>query len=498
MPAFYPSRQQQPLTPPEYNTGYQNNGCGNMHFQQPQAYGMPPQVLGRPEEMNYDYTGRYTHQQTVAHGPAHQQQNYPSAAMSMTAVNRFNEPINLPLPPVRSFDQPMMPAPEPPQYPRSLEYRPHAHYEQHHQQQQQQQQKPKEEKPVGGVSARLDYDIDCMADFVSDMAQQLYAMSFSQTSLLDTNTVPSVQRGKPSHSAFRGWVHGVLCATRLPSATIVLSLHYLSGRMTMLQERRELPEEGQIYRVLTVALILGSKFLDDNTFINRSWAEVSCIDIKILNSMEKAWLEDIDFRLHRDPIEIQGFQTWLAYWKDYEKSKSAASARIPKISPIDTNVQRQTSVHKTFTPHSTQSAFPPPSAQEYHSARLQQAQYTPAWTPYDPWLVPRSGMETSPASAPHTGPTTPEYYGGPGTWAPLETGVYSYQRRYGFPPLSQPQTQSHIQPLPQMQNYQAYSHHQYQQQGGWNAHNSHCQCGQCRNGNTWFMNSGFGPQVAVA
>lgn len=495
MPAFYPSRQQQPLTPPEYNTGYQNNGCGNMHFPQTQAYGMP-QALGRPEEMNYDYSGRYTHQPTVAPAPAHHQQSYPSTAMSMPAVNRFIEPINLLLPPVRSFDQPMMPAPEPPQYQRPLEYRPHANYEQHHQQQQ--QQKPKEEKPVGGVSARLDYEMDCMADFVSETAQQLYDLVSSQISLADIDIVKSVQRGKPSHSAFRNWVHSVLCATRLPSATIVLSLHYLSGRMTMLQERRELPEEGQIYRVLTIALILGSKFLDDNTFINRSWAEVSCIDIKVLNSMEKAWLEDIDFRLHRDPIESQGFQTWLTYWKEYEKSKTAADVRGLKVSPIDTNVQRQAQVHKTFTLHSTQSAFPPPSAQDYHSARSQQAQYTPAWTPYDPWLVPRSGMEMSPASAPHTGPTTPEYYGGPGTWAPLETGAYSYQRRYGFPPLSQPQTQPHVQPLPQIQNYQTYNHHQYQQQNGWNAHNIHCHCGQCRNGNTWFMNSGFGPQVAVA
>ncbi|QDS75493.1 hypothetical protein FKW77_004686 [Venturia effusa] len=498
MPAFYQTRHQQPLTPPEYNTGYQNNGCGNMHFQQQQhqAYGMP-QALGRSEEMSYDYSGRYTHQQTVTHAPSHQQQpSYPSTAMSMPAVNRFIEPISLPLPPVRSFDQPVISVPEPPQYQRSLEYRPHAHYEQHHQQEQQ-QQKAKDEKPVGGVSARLDYEMECMADFVSDMAQQLYDFFSSRASPADIDTIRSVQQGNPSHSGFRSWVHSVLCATRLPAATIVLSLHYLQGRMTMLQERRELPEEGQIYRVLTVALILGSKFLDDNTFINRSWAEVSCIDINILNSMEKAWLEDIDFRLHHDPIEAKGFQTWLAYWKEYEKSKSGASVRGPRIDPIDTNVPRQAHVHKTFTPQSTQSAFPPPSAQDYHSARAQQAQYTPAWTPYDPWLVPRSGMETSPASAPHTGPTTPEYYGGPGTWAPLDTGAYSYQRRYGFSALSQPQSQHHVQPLPQTQNYQTYNHHQYQQHG-WNGHSVHCHCGQCRSGNTWYMNTGFGPQVAVA
>jgi Cyclin len=495
MPAFYPARQL-PLTPPDYNTGYQNNGCGNMHFQQPQAYGVP-QAMGRQEDMSYDYSGRYTHQQTAAApAPVHQQQSYQSAAMSMPPVNRFVEPINLPLPPVRSFDQPMVPAPEP-QYQRPQEYRPHAHYEQ---QQHHQQQKPKEEKPVGGVSAKLDYDMEWMADFVSDMAQQLYELFSSQICLADIDIAQSVQRGKSSHPSFRTWVHSVLCATRLPSATIVLSLHYLSLRMTMLQERRQPPQEGQIYRLLTVALILGSKFLDDNTFINRSWADVSCIEIKVLNTMEQDWLSDIDYRLHRDPIEAQGFQTWLTHWKEYEAQKLAMGARSLKLSPIDTNVQRQVPVHKTFTPQSTQSAFPPPSAQEYHSARSQQTQYhTPAWTPYDPWLIPRSAMETSPASAPHTGPTTPEYYGGPGTWAPLDNGAYSYQRRFGFTPLSQPQSQPHAQPLPQIQTYPTFNHQQYQQQSGWNAHSIHCHCGQCnasRHG-TWFMSSGFGHQVAA-
>ncbi|KAF2817876.1 uncharacterized protein BDZ99DRAFT_514095 [Mytilinidion resinicola] len=40
----------------------------------------------------------------------------------------------------------------------------------------------------------------------------------------------------------------------------------------------------------------------------------------------------------------------------------------------------------------------------------QQSQYsTPAYAQYDPWLVPRSATDNSPASAPTTGPTSPEY-----------------------------------------------------------------------------------------
>jgi len=179
-----------------------------------------------------------------------------------------------------------------------------------------------------------------------------------------------------------------------------------------------------LYRLLTISLVLGSKFLDDNTFINRSWSEVSGIQVATLNQLETEWLVAIEFKLHRDPSEQQGWQSWSDHWQDYQAHAVARANR--KLSPIDTTVQRR-SVHlnnnKPLPPLPMQQNYSAPPPYEF-TPKSAQTSYSSAssFSQYDPW---RQTSENSPASAPTTGPTTPEYYGHPGTWAPAE----GYSRR---------------------------------------------------------------------
>lgn len=457
MPSFYNSRHM-PLTPPEYSTGFSSKGfrgsnCSNMPYQS-HAYGA--QQYGRQDDVMYDYSSRYAQTASVAH----QQPSYP-ANSGMPPVNRYDT-TSVVLPPVRSLEHSL----HADSYQRPPEYR---------QYEQRPQQKQKEEKPVGGVSAKLDYDMEEMTDFVTEKAQQL------------------VQTSRPSRTAFRGWVNSVLCATRLPSATIVLSLHYLSGHMA---RRQNMPHAEQsdnaIYRLLTVALIMGSKFLDDNTFINRSWADVSGIDIKTLNYMERQWLEEIGWKLHIDPAEHNGFNAWMEHWKDFEKARLDHGAQSLKLSPIDTNVQNQSPAHKSFSPASSLMGYQPMSGVEFNPRPFQNNLHTPAYTPYDPWLVRRSIHDSSPNSAPHTGPTTPEYYGGPGTWAPIDNNGYSYNRRaYGFNHLSQ----SVAQPLAPYTPFTPT----YNQHNAWTGHSIHCTCGHCsRQQMPYWTGSHYGQQPILA
>ena len=395
------------------------------------GHGYGAQQYSRQDEMMYDYASRYAH--TTATG--HQQPAY-SANMGMPAINRY-DPTGLTLPPVRSLEQSIHG-----DYQRPPEYR---------QYEQRSQQKQKEEKAVGGVSAKLDYDMEEMTDFVTEKAQQLVSTS------------------RPNRSAFRAWVNSVLCATRLPAATIVLSLHYLSGHIARRQNMPHTMEsENAIYRLLTVALIMGSKFLDDNTFINRSWADVSGIGISTLNHMEREWLVELNWRLHIDPAEHNGFNAWMEHWKEFEKAKLDHGAQSLKLSPIDTNVQHQSPLHKSFSPAASMMGYTPMSAMEYNARPYQHNHHTPAYTPYDPWVIRRSGHDSSPTSAPHTGPTTPEYYGGPGTWAPIDNSGYSYSRRaYGFASAqAMPQPYTPFTPT-------------YNQQNAWTGHSIHCNCGHC-------------------
>ena len=145
---------------------------------------------------------------------------------------------------------------------------------------------PKEEKPAGGVSAYLDYEMEQMAGFVSEMAQGMYALYKSRICLADIGIIRSVKPNALVPPAFRKYVLQVLSSTRLPIAAILLDLLYLSTHMTMLSASgRYTTGSGQVYRMLVTSLQLGSKLLDDNTSQNRSWSEVSNIPVSELNLM---------------------------------------------------------------------------------------------------------------------------------------------------------------------------------------------------------------------
>lgn len=336
-------------------------------------------------------------------------------------------------------------------------------------------QPPKDEKPVGGVSAKLDYEMEVMTDFVCEMALQL------------------ITPGRLMPPSFRKWVHQVLCATRLPSATILLSMFYLSTRMPMISSQPK--TDSHLFRLLTIALVLGSKFLDDNTFINRSWSEVSGIPVADLNHLETEWLVAIDFKLHRDPSEQQGWTSWSDHWKDYQSHAAVRTNRSNKLSPIDTSVQRQRSVNqnKPLPPLPMPQSFnPPPYEYTPKSAQPSYNSSASSYSQFDPW---RSANDHSPASAPTTGPTTPEYYGASGAWAPAEG--YSRRTMFGFPPLSQP-TASQPQQQQQSSNYGPPAYSSQYNPPIWNNHGVNCGCMYCAQRHpSYFMAPGFGPQAVA-
>ncbi|WEW55036.1 hypothetical protein PRK78_000464 [Emydomyces testavorans] len=255
----------------------------------------------------------------------------------------------------------------------------------------QEELRSKEQKSTGGVAAHLDYDMDQMTDFVAEMAQGMYALYTSKIRLSDIDMLRSVYPGTTVPRQFRKYVYQILSSTRLPSSTILLGLYYLASRMRMLSTAEVYSSgSGEVYRMLTVALLLGSKFLDDNTFQNRSWSEVSNIPVSELNSMEIDWLFAFDWKIHnRIHSQSDGFMMWKAHWDTWRaKSDAQVYESRVKLAPIDTTIQRQHSVPKPLL--SPEGPIPP----QYQRSG---------------WLTPMSS-DYSPPSAPHTGPNTPDYY----------------------------------------------------------------------------------------
>ncbi|KAI1504571.1 cyclin-like protein [Biscogniauxia marginata] len=183
----------------------------------------------------------------------------------------------------------------------------------------------------GGVCAVLDYETDMMAEYVAEMAMRV---------VIPNGTVSG---------AFRKFVTQILTSTRLPSTTILLGMNYLAKRVNMLNQTASFKaSEGQVWKMLTVALLLGSKFLDDNTFQNRSWSDVSGIAVSELNTMENEWLRHISWMLYVNLDRSHDYNAWLKSWKDWQENKrhqlqqqqSQAVIR-ERLAPIVTNIRHE-------------------------------------------------------------------------------------------------------------------------------------------------------------
>lgn len=236
----------------------------------------------------------------------------------------------------------------------------------------------------GGVCAVLDYEVDQMTDYVSEMAQRLI--------------IP----GSPVSPAFRKFVSGLLSSTRLPTTTILLGMNYLARRVNMLSVAGGFkPSDGEVWRMLTIGLLLGSKFLDDNTFQNRSWSEVSGIAVAELNSLEHKWLESIRWDLYVNLDESKDYNAWLQNWRNWLEQKNlqrtATLDRLAPLAPIDTNVQRVRPYQQPY------SAYAKSSARERAPCYMTQQYPQSAWsTSYPTPLL-------TPPSAPDSGLNTPDY-----------------------------------------------------------------------------------------
>ncbi|GJJ76318.1 hypothetical protein EMPS_08677 [Entomortierella parvispora] len=144
---------------------------------------------------------------------------------------------------------------------------------------------------------------------------------------------------------FRKFCLDVLSATLLSPSVILLSLKYIRKLMLNLKSSNKIVNtgDGAEYRFFTGALILANKFLDDNTFTNKTWADITGMKIKDVNHLEMQFLSGIDFRLFTSPSE---YSEWLAsltqFTGQYMPSQhqvahqqQTTAARSP-ISPVDT------------------------------------------------------------------------------------------------------------------------------------------------------------------
>lgn len=146
------------------------------------------------------------------------------------------------------------------------------------------------------------------------------------------NSIPQ-KRLAPEATAstgFRKWVVTILQTTQVSQNVILLALLFIYRLKTANPTVRG--NLGSEYRLLTVALMLGNKFLDDNTYTNKTWAEVSGITVNEIHTMEVEFLGNMRYSLMASKEEWEEWRAKLARFWDYT---TTAAALAPCDCPYD-------------------------------------------------------------------------------------------------------------------------------------------------------------------
>jgi Cyclin len=89
-------------------------------------------------------------------------------------------------------------------------------------------------------------------------------------------------------------------------------------------------KRGSEFRLLTIALMLGNKFLDDNTYTNKTWAEVSGISVTEIHIMEVEFLSNMRYELFVSASEWKEWKNTLGRLGFfYEKALKFSSTPAP-------------------------------------------------------------------------------------------------------------------------------------------------------------------------
>ncbi|KAI5457618.1 hypothetical protein BGZ63DRAFT_427658 [Mariannaea sp. PMI_226] len=170
---------------------------------------------------------------------------------------------------------------------------------------------PKCIAPTGGNLADFAAQMTCLFWFESieglNQAMSVRSMSSAQ--------VPQLPKLAKPFDQFRKWVLNVLSTTQVTQNVILLALLFIY-RLKMSTPQIK-GRAGSEYRLLTVALMLGNKFLDDNTYTNKTWAEVSCFPVHEIHVMEVEFLGNMRYNLYATKDQWEEWLDKLACFHEY-------------------------------------------------------------------------------------------------------------------------------------------------------------------------------------
>ncbi|KAJ6160607.1 hypothetical protein N7470_004003 [Penicillium chermesinum] len=176
-----------------------------------------------------------------------------------------------------------------------------------------------------------------LAEFAAQMTCLFW---FEKTSKLQAiedrrHSIPTLLAEAIPTPGFQKWVSTILSTTQVSQNVILLALLFIYRLKKFNSSVKG--KKGSEFRLMTVALMLGNKFLDDNTYTNKTWAEVSGIAVQEIHVMEVEFLSNIRYDLFSSEAEWARWHTKLGLFGDYFNAASVLPVEseppILRISP---------------------------------------------------------------------------------------------------------------------------------------------------------------------
>ncbi|KAK6350201.1 hypothetical protein TWF696_006440 [Orbilia brochopaga] len=189
------------------------------------------------------------------------------------------------------------------------------------------------------IPASINSSRGSLAEFAAQITCLFWFESPSELNRVATSTTPVTPTSAlrpdsiPSMS-FKKWVTTTLSTTQVSANVILLALLFI---YRLKQSNPSVKgKAGSEYRLLTVALMLGNKFLDDNTYTNKTWAEVSGITVDEIHVMEVEFLSNMRYSLFTSATEWEEWQRKLGRFGEYweRAQRLPASSLVHQFSSI--------------------------------------------------------------------------------------------------------------------------------------------------------------------
>ncbi|KAK4687299.1 hypothetical protein P7C73_g2812, partial [Tremellales sp. Uapishka_1] len=125
---------------------------------------------------------------------------------------------------------------------------------------------------------------------------------------------------------FSDFVARMLQVTMVSHSVTLVALLYIHRLKS--RNRNLLGGPGSEQKIFVASLILGNKYLDDNTYTNATWSELASMPLKDINAMESEFLSGINYDLGVEPSEYRHWRQLLDGFI-YSKEQDARRSRIP-------------------------------------------------------------------------------------------------------------------------------------------------------------------------